>query len=703
MKLRQLILSYLNDERYNPLTFEELSDVFEIDKREGRLFQEVLRDLEKEGHIRYTKKDRIMPVAHQSVTGTIQASERGFAFFIPDDGSEDVFIPANDRNGAMHGDKVKIKVTEASQGEKNAVGKVVKVTERATQEVVGVFYKKKNFGFVEPIDQKFDADIYLPEDQIKGLKTGDMVIVSVEYPKNNKGPAGAIKEKLGGKDEPGIDITAIARTHGLPYEFPEEAIEQAEKLDGTITLGDRKDFRDLHTVTIDGPDSKDFDDAISIQKEGENYRLFVHIADVAHYVKEGSPIDKEAYQRGNSVYLLDRVIPMLPERLSNELCSLVPNEDRYTQSVEMLVNPKGEVKEYFFYSSMIHSNYRLVYPEVSDFLEGKEHPYTDEMLMEQLTWMKELYEILDTMRTQKGSLDFNFAETAIRLDEMGRPIDIQRAERRVGNKIIEEFMVLTNEVVGSHFAHLKVPILYRIHEKPSPEKEQTLRTLLHNFNHTIKGKEIHPKDLQKVLLDSAGKKEAPLLHMLILRSLSKARYGIETEIHFGLASTHYAHFTSPIRRYADLVVHRVLYKEIKGLPHDTSPERADRLAKIGEHVSDTEQKAENAERDVEDLKMAEYMEQHIGECFEGMISSITNFGMFIQLENTVEGLIHLKNMDGFYEFHEEDYSLRKRDGDTVYRLGDIVNICVDKVDIERKQIDFRLADEEEQHEDTRTK
>lgn len=694
MKLRQLILAYLNDEKYQPSTIEELADVFEIEKKEYRVFQGVLHDLEKEGHLRYTKKDRIMPIAQKSVTGTISATDKGFAFFIPDDGAEDVFIPAHDRKGAMHGDKVKIKVVEAAKGDKNAVGKVTRIVERATQEVVGIFYKKKNFGFVEPIDQKFDADIYLDKNQIKGLANGDTVIVTVDYPKDGRGPSGKLKEKLGSKGEPGIDITAIARTHGLPYAFPKAVLEEADSIDGTITLGNRKDFRDLLTVTIDGPDSKDFDDAISIQKEGDNYRLFVHIADVAHYVKEGSPLDKEAYKRGNSVYLLDRVIPMLPERLSNELCSLVPNEDRYTQSVEMVIDQKGAVKDYVFHHSMIHSDYRLIYPEVSDFMEGKEHPYTDESLMEALTWMKELYEILDAMRTAKGSLDFNFPETEIDLDETGHPTNIRRAERRVANKVIEEFMVITNEVVGAHFAHLKTPILYRIHEKPTPEKEQTLRTLLHNFNQTIKGKEIHPKDLQRVLLNSDGKKEEPLLHMLILRSLSKARYGVETEIHFGLAATHYAHFTSPIRRYADLVVHRVFFKEVVGENQDTSSGRVQKLALVGEHISETEQKAENAERDVEDLKMAEYMQDYIGECFDGIISSITNFGMFVQLENTIEGLIHVKNLDGFYEFHEEDYSLRKQGEDKAYRLGDMIKICVDHVDIERKQIDFRLAEGE---------
>lgn len=704
MKLRQLVTAYLKDPSYQPMTKEELAEEFEIQSKDEKTFFALLRELEREGRLRVTKKNKILLQKPQSVRGKISASDRGFAFFIPEDGSDDVFIPAGARKGAMHGDIVEIKVTEAAGTEnKNAVGQVVRVVERARTEIVGTFHRKKKFGYVVPDDPKFDTDIFLPKDQLKGLAEGDKVVVQVKYAKDERGPSGQVSERIGKGDSPGVDITSIARTFQLPYRFSKRTLREVEQLDRTIEPGQRADFRDDFTVTIDGPDAKDFDDAIGISKDGDDYILRVHIADVAHYVRPNSGIDKDAYQRGNSVYLLDRVIPMLPEQLSNDLCSLRPDEDRYTQTVEMRIDKNGDVLDYELSESIIRSNYRLIYPDVSDFVEGLSHPFTDEELLQKLTWMKECYEIIEAMHTKKGSLDFSFAESEITLDAEGNPVNVQRAERRTANRMIEEFMVLTNEVVGAHFANLEIPFLYRVHEKPSEEKELALRTLLHNFGYPIRGKEIRPTDLQKVLEAVEGKREQPLLHMLILRSLSKARYQREPAVHFGLASKFYSHFTAPIRRYSDLVIHRIFKQHLGGKSARMDVRQNAKLDEIAEHVSETERRAELAEREVEDLKKTEYMAQFVGQEFDGIITSLTSFGMFIQLENTVEGLIHVRDLSGYYEFNESNYSLTKAGEKEGYRLGDIVRILVENVDIDRRQIDFKLADGGKRNESTGTK
>lgn len=702
MKLRQIIMAYIKDKDYQPMTKEELAQVFEFDKKDTKAFFQVLKDLEREGLLRTTKNDRVMPGKAMAISGVLKATDKGFAFFSPDDGSDEIFIPTGERKGAMNRDRVEVKITESGGNDQKAVGKVVGILERSQTQLVGTFRKRKGFGIVEPDDRKFDADIYLPKDQIKKLSNGDKVVVSLQYAKDGRGPTGQVLERLGNAKEPGIDITSIARTFQLPYEFSKKTLKEAEALDATIHVGDRKDYRDDFTLTIDGPDAKDFDDAIGIDKVGENYLLKVHIADVAHYVHEGSAIDLDARKRGNSVYLLDRVIPMLPERLSNELCSLRPDEEKYTQSVEMLIDHRGSVLSYDFYPSVIKSDYRLIYPDVSDLLEGKEHPYTDTVLIEKLQLMGELYHIIDRMHTEKGSLDFSFAESDITLDEEGNPIEIKRAERRTANKLIEEFMVMTNEVVGQHFANLQIPFMYRAHAEPSEEKGAALRTILHNFGYTLKGQKIHPMDLQAVLRQLEGKKESALLYMLILRSLSKAIYQREPAIHFGLATKNYSHFTSPIRRYSDLVIHRILKRAMEGKNPQIDGRKVAYLDEVAEHVSDTERKAEEAEREVEDLKKAEYMVRHIGETFDGIISSITSFGMFVQLENTIEGLIHVRDLPGFFEFDERHYTLKKQGSTEEYRLGQAVRIVVSDVNVDRREIDFMLA-EGKKDEDTRTK
>lgn len=702
MKLRQLITAYLTDASYQPMTKEELAQAFEIENRDRENFYALLRELEREGRIRVGKKDRIQLQKLQTIRGKLSASDRGFAFLVPEDGTKDVFIPAGARKGAMHGDTVEIRITEPAEGDnKNAVGKVVRINERSRSEIVGTFYRKKKFGYVEPDDPKFDADIFLAKDQLKGLKDGDKVVVNVKYAKDERGPAGEVVERIGKSGSPGVDITSIARTFQLPYQFSKKTLREVEAMDATVVSDSREDFRDDFTVTIDGPNAKDFDDAIGIRKEGNEYILRVHIADVAHYVQANSATDRDAYQRGNSVYLLDRVIPMLPERLSNDLCSLRPGEDRYTQTVSMRIDANGDVLDYEMFQSVIRSDYRLLYPDVSNYVEGLTHPYTDPVLMQKLDWMKELYEIVEAMHTRKGSLDFSFAESEITLDPLGNPVDVKRAERRTANRIIEEFMVLTNEVVGSHFAHLEIPFLYRVHEKPSEEKATALRTILHNFGYPIRGKEIRPTDLQKVLEASEGKREQPLLHMLILRSLSKARYEREPDVHFGLASKFYSHFTAPIRRYSDLVVHRILKQHLEGKAIRGDARNLGKLDEIAEHVSEMERRAEEAEREVDDLKKSEYMAGFIGQEFDGIVTSITSFGLFIQLENTVEGLVHVRDLSGYYEFDESRYMLKKRGSEEGFRLGDVVRIVVEGVDIDRRQIDFQLTDGGDSHESAR--
>lgn len=701
MGIKSNIIDFMEEKLYKPMLKEELAVQFGIEGKEIKEFYKVLQDMEKEGIIIQTKNGRYGLVSRMNlIVGKLEGNVKGFGFLIPDDKEiDDIFIPAEGTNGAMDGDRVVVKITNMEIPNRRAEGEVVKILERANNTIVGTFEDSKNFGFVIPDNTKIFYDIFVPKEQINGAKTNQKVVVEItRWPEKRRNPEGKIIDILGYVGEKGVDILSVIKEYKLPEEFPQKVKKEAQMIEEKISeeeLKNRVDLRDLNTFTIDGPDAKDFDDAVSIEKIGENYKLGVHIADVSYYVKENSALDKEAFRRGNSIYLIDRVIPMLPEELSNGICSLKPNVDRLTLSVFMEIDKKGKVLKHELVEGVINSKARLIYDDVSDLLEnGDDRAFKGmDKIVEDLKLMEELCKILKGKRDRRGSIDFDFPEARIILDENGKPIEIVKENRRIANRMIEEFMLVCNETVAEEIYWAQMPFVYRIHEEPDEEKINSLNKLLHNFGYMIKGtQEIHPKDLQKITKEIKGKKEETLINTMLLRSLKKARYSSEHDIHFGLAAKYYSHFTSPIRRYPDLQIHRIIKKFHKG---GLSPKEQDRLysllPKVAEHTSQTERLAEEVEREVDDLKMAEYMSERIGEVYEGMISSLTPYGMYVQLENTVEGLVHFENMiDDYYEFDEDNYYVYGQNSGKKYRLGDIVKVKVIDANLVRRTIDFML-------------
>lgn len=631
------------------------------------------------------------------IKGKLRINKSGFGFVVPENKDyDDIFIAKKDLKSALNNDTVLVKITKQKRGEYKAEGVIKEIVERNTKPLIGRFEKNKGqgYGFVI-LDGKYNYDIFIPKENINGAKDRDKVVVEItEFNKNDKNPRGSVKEVLGKVDDIGIEVLAIAKKFELPTEFSTETLTYAKSLPTSLSKKDyegRKDFRDLFTVTIDGADAKDFDDAISIDKLEDKYVLYVHIADVSNYVKEKSSINTDAYSRGNSVYLLDRVIPMLPFELSNNLCSLNPNVDRLTMTVKMEIDKKGNVLDYYFYESVIKSDYRLVYDNVSDYLEGKKNIYTDSMLMKKLDDFKELHEILARKRDEAGDIDFNFKETKLVLDDEGRPIEIGIDERRIANMIIESFMVITNEVVGNHFANLDVSFVYRVHEKPTAEKEAEFRKMIAKFGFVIKSRELKPKDYQNILKQAQGTKYEFVINNLMLRSLTKADYRRAKNIHFGLATENYSHFTAPIRRYSDLIVHRIMKNSLHNFFKKETKKYQKRLDEYCKHISETERTAEEAEREVMDLKKCEYMLDKIGYRYKGIISSLTGFGFFVELDNTVEGLVHFREMtDDYYDFNEDQYAIVGERSGRKYELGQTVDIEVANVNTEFREIDFRL-------------
>ena len=702
MTIRLKITELMEEKNYKPMLKEELSIYFDIEKKDRQDFYKILDGLEKEGIIIKAKNERYgLLNSEYLITGVLEGHERGFGFVMPKEKARgDVFIPAENMNGAMHGDKVVATITKREEAGKREEGEIIRIIERSTKTIVGTFEDNKNFGFVIPDEHKVSYDIFIPKSQTKNAKTNQKVVVEIlTWPEARRNPEGRVVEILGYLDDKGTDILSIIRQFDLPEKFPSKVEEIAANIPLEVQpeeLEGRLDLRNLNTFTIDGFDAKDLDDAVSIEmKENGNYYLGVHIADVSHYVKERSPIDREAVERGNSVYLIDRVIPMLPKALSNGICSLNPRVDRLTLSVLMEIDKSGNIVEHKIVESVINSKERLTYDYVSDYLEDKNSESKDkvESVKEELKLMEELCHILYAKRERRGSIDFEFPEAKIILDEQGVPVEIRKEDRRIANRIIEEFMLVSNETVAEQFFWAEVPFLYRTHEEPSSEKIADFNKLIHNFGYILKGKqEIHPKELQLLMKEIRGKKEEPLISMLLLRSLKKAIYNAEPGIHFGLAAQYYSHFTAPIRRYPDLVIHRIIKMFIKGKLSIRTQEKLEaNLPDIAEHTSMTERRAEQAEREVEDMKKAQYMSKYIGEEFEGIVSSLTNFGMFVQLDNTIEGLVHFSNMfDDYYHFDEDNYHIIGERTNRIYRLGDIVKIKVIDANVARRNIDFQI-------------
>lgn len=703
--LKERLLGLINDSAYSPLKKEELAVIFDIHPAEMPMFYNFLDELEEDGYIGRTKKGKIMSLNQMGLfVGKFVSHRKGFGFVESDEEyTQDLFIPADNVNTAMHNDRVIAEIVTPATDDRRAEGKIIKVVKREVTEVVGLFQPSKNFGFVVPDNKKFNQDIYIPKKFFSGAKENDKVVVEITvWPSEDRKPEGKIIEVLGQKGERGVEIDSIVKAHGLPEEFPKKVLDEAEFVAVPIPeeeIQRRFDIRDLKTFTIDGEDAKDLDDAVSIEKlPNGNFKLGVHIADVTHYVREKSKLDKEALKRATSVYLVDKVIPMLPKTLSNGMCSLNPFEDKLTLSIFMEINDKGEVVKHDIHESVINSKARMTYTEVSDILE-KDDPLlkkTFSHMVDEFKMSEELARILMKRRERRGSIDFDFPEAKIILNKDGEVVDIKHYERRISNRIIEEFMLISNETIAEHYFWLGLPFVYRVHETPSAEKMEQLSKFVATFGYTIKGdlEDVHPKALQAIVENIKGKREEEAISTILLRSLKQARYEPTCLGHFGLAAKYYCHFTSPIRRYPDLQIHRIIKEQLN---NKINQKRQDQLSNIVEYAStqssERERAAELAERDVHDYYKACYMADKVGQEFEGTISSVTNFGMFVELENTIEGLVRLANMaDDYYIYDDMTYTIIGERTKKTFRIGDPVRIRVDRVNVDFREIDFELLE-----------
>lgn len=710
MITEQTILDLMQSPDYKPMTYQELEKHFGItDSSEFREFLKVLNKLEQEGRIMMTRTERYgLPERLDLLRGRLQVHAKGFAFLIPEDKEHpDVYIGAHDLLGGMNGDTVLVRVTTRGPAGGKLEGEVVKIVTRAVNQVVGVFQGHEAYGFVLPDDKRIVRDIFIPKESTKGAVDGDKVVVRiVSYPEGRAAAEGEVIEVLGHKDDPGVDILSIIRKHQLPESFPDEVMAEAESAPDSITEEEivkqgRRDLRGKNIVTIDGEDAKDLDDAVNVERlDNGHYRLGVHIADVGYYVREKSELDKEAYNRGCSVYLVDRVIPMLPHRLSNGICSLNPKVDRLTLSCEMEFDEHMKVVKHDVFTSVIKTKERMTYNNVRKILEEEDpelmERYKD--LVDDFRLMKELALKLRSRRMNRGAVDFDFVESKVIVDENGKPVDIVKRERSIAEQIIEEFMLAANETVAEHFYWLKVPFIYRVHDNPDPEKMQNFLAFAENLGYHVKGRgnSVHPRALQTLLEEIKDTKEQTVISTMMLRSMKQAKYDADMSGHFGLAAEFYTHFTSPIRRYPDLVIHRVIREVIENnniLPEKRQEYLASRMPEIAQHSSERERVAVEAERDTDQLKKAEYMLDKVGEEFDGIISSVTGFGMFVELPNTVEGLIRLAGLtDDYYHFDEASMSLIGERTSKVFRIGDEVKIRVARVNMDDHTIDFEMVD-----------
>ena len=702
---KKMIYDFICDEFYVPMKLKELAILLQVPREERAELKKVMDALETEGKVRVSAKGKYTKNENKPLIGTFTAHMRGFGFVMIEGETEDIFIGEDDINGAFHNDQVEV-VIKATPAGKRKEGKIVRILSHGTTRVVGYFEKSKNFGFVIPDNQKFVKDIFIPLERSKGAVTGHKVVVELtKYGGENKKPEGKVVEIIGHVNDPGTDIMSIVKGFELPTEFSEKVLNQAERVAKDVSEADmagRMDIRDWQMVTIDGEDAKDLDDAITISKEiGENskpvYTLGVHIADVTNYVQENSALDKEAYKRGTSVYLVDRVIPMLPHTLSNGICSLNAGTDRLALSCIMRINEKGMVVDHKIAETVVRVDKRMTYTSVKKILEEQDEEeieaYKDFVPMFQL--MAELSAILREKRRQRGSIDFDFPETKMILDKEGRPIEIKPYDRNVATKIIEDFMLLANETVAEDYFWQEIPFVYRTHDIPDEEKIKKLATFIHNFGHSmhISNNEVRPKEIQKLLAKVEGTPEEMLISRLALRSMKQAKYTPANTGHFGLAASYYCHFTSPIRRYPDLQIHRIIKDNLRGRMNTERLKHYEQiLEEVAKKSSERERLAEEAERETIKLKKVEYMEEHIGEEFEGVISSITKWGIYVELPNTIEGLIHVTNMrDDHYNYIEETYEMVGERTGKSYKLGETVRVRVTGTDFLQRTIDFELV------------
>ena len=699
-KRKKVIYDFICDEFYVPMKLKELAILLQVPKDQRNELKRVMDALETEGKVHVSSKGKYSKGEAKRIVGTYTAHARGFGFVVVEGEAEDIFISEDDANGAFHNDQVEVVIKASPQG-KRKEGKITKILSHGTTTLVGYFQKNKSFGFVIPDNQRFVQDVFVPLERSKGAVTGHKVVVELtKYGDNNKKPEGKVVEILGHVNDPGVDIMSIVKGYDLPTEFPEKVLNQAERVAKDVSTADmagRMDLRDWTMVTIDGEDAKDLDDAISITKEDGNYILGVHIADVTNYVQEKSALDREALKRGTSVYLVDRVIPMLPHTLSNGICSLNAGEDRLALSCIMTINEKGTVIDHKIAETVVHIDERMSYTSVKKILEEDTleiEKYRELVPMFKL--MAELSRILREKRTQRGSIDFDFPETKMILDENGKPIEIKPYDRNVATKIIEDFMLLANETVAEDYFWQEIPFVYRTHESPDEDKIKKLATFIHNFGHSmhISNKEVRPKEIQKLLAKVEGTAEDALISRLALRSMKQAKYTPENTGHFGLAASYYCHFTSPIRRYPDLQIHRIIKENLRGRMNEDRRDHYDKiLAEVAKQSSQKERLAEEAERETVKLKKVEYMSSRIGEEFEGVVSSITKWGIYVELPNTIEGLIHVTNLyDDHYNYIEDSYEMLGEHTGKTYKLGQTVTVRVIGTSKVERTIDFELAE-----------
>jgi len=701
---RDELLSLMQAASYKPLTAEELMAALGQEDREA--FQEFLDRLEQEGYIVRTRKGKYgLPEKMGLVCGYLQASPKGFAFVVPrNKGQGDLYISFAHLNGAMHEDLVLARMLPGGAGPRRE-GEVIRILQRKNFKIVGTFTNGRRVNFVVPDDVRLHQDVIVPPGCSLGAQEGDKVVVEItRWPEARRLPEGKVVEVLGRSGDPGIDVLCVIKKYELDLDFPPEVLEEAEKLPGTLgerEWAGRRDLRSWPLVTIDGPDAKDLDDAVSIEKlPGGDFLLGVHIADVSYYVREGSFLDREAFRRGTSVYFVDRVIPMLPPRLSQDLCSLNAGEDRLAISVLMVFSPEGVLKDYEIFPSVIQVKKRMTYDEVQEILD-QESPWELPGLPD-FHLMAELASILKARRERRGAIDFDFPEAVVELDEKGEPVAIIPHRRTLSESIIEEFMIAANETVAQHLLHLGLPGVYRVHEEPAADKMEELNNFLAHFGFHIKPNRqgrYTPHAFQRVLRSVQGRPEERVISTVMLRSMMHARYANRCLGHFGLASSHYCHFTAPIRRYPDLVVHRILREWWeKGSLEDQRMEYLETFTAIAaQRASERERIAEEAEREALDMKKVQFMERHVGEVFKGVINGVAPFGFFVELENTVEGLVHVSTLtDDYYHYQEDLKTLVGEHTGRVFRLGQEVEVLVAKVNVEARQIDFELLPKAEE-------
>lgn len=698
-----LILKFMSREDYVPMKAKEIAGIFMVPKNKYNNFKSILDKLEKEYKIQKNRKNKYSIIdENKYIKGTYRGNEKGYGFVIPENEEmEDIFIPRGNNNNALNDDIVVVEIIKESEDGKRKEGKIVSIVKHEKDKVVGLFVKSKNFGFVIPDDKKFGGDIFISKSNFAKAKNNQKVVVKLtKYPEKNKKAEGKIIEIIGGIDEAGVDMLSLVKEYDLPYEFPQGVIEEAKSKGNKVDKKDipnRIDLRDKTIFTIDGEDAKDLDDAVRVYKNDDgNYMLDVHIADVSYYVTENSLLDKEAIIRGTSIYMLDRVIPMLPKELSNGICSLNAGEDRFTLSCTMEIDKEGNIISSDVYKAVIKVTERMNYKDVQKIIDGSDEEVLERYknYIQDFKLMEELAKILKNKRLERGYLNLDLPESKVVLDNNGHAVDIKKYELYFSNEIIEQFMLSANETIAERFYWLEAPFIYRVHEEPDIDKVKELNKFLYNFGYKINksGDKVYPKEFAKVLDSVKGKTEERVVSNLVLRTLKVARYESENDGHFGIASKYYCHFTSPIRRYPDLFIHRIISKYLEN-NYEISEKQKEKYEKQAEQYaktsSDREKIATKVERDSIDIKMAEYMQDRIGEEYEGMVSSVTSFGIFVELDNTVEGLIRFENLgDEYFEYDEEHKQLIGEKTGITYKIGDRVKIKVINANKETRQIDF---------------